>query len=233
MRFVRDGPVALPRALARCALLGFAVDGVTRAGRAELLPLELADVVTLLGGLVVACAAYGAGKAHFDAIATASHFVVEPTTRLELVTSSLPRKCSTTELGGQGACSLPGGSWRRSGRPGSNRRRSAWKADALPTELLPQRSEFQGKGEKEVPESGLCGGDRTECGVDRTGTLRVPGWRVMDSNHRRHSRQIYSLLPLATRATLRIFTLILRLIGPFDGAFERWRRAAGRASEGT
>ena len=28
-------------------------------------------------------------------------------------------------------------------------------------------------------------------------------WRVMDSNHRRHSRQIYSLLPLATRATLR------------------------------
>ena len=25
----------------------------------------------------------------------------------------------------------------------------------------------------------------------------------MDSNHRRHSRQIYSLLPLATRATLR------------------------------
>ena len=25
-----------------------------------------------------------------------------------------------------------------SGRPGSNRRHSAWKADALPTELLPQ-----------------------------------------------------------------------------------------------
>src|SRR5580704_15025468 len=59
-----------------------------------------------------------------------------------------------------------------SGRPGSNRRRSAWKADALPTELLPQ-SQY------------------------------LPWWRVMDSNHRRHSRQIYSLLPLATRATLR------------------------------
>src|SRR5271165_3460166 len=33
-----------------------------------------------------------------------------------------------------------------------------------------------------------------------------PAWRVMDSNHRRHSRQIYSLLPLATRATLRTFS---------------------------
>ena len=48
--------------------------------------------------------------------------------RIELTTSSLPRKRSTPEL-----------HWRSwSGRRGSNPRPSAWKADALPTELLPQ-----------------------------------------------------------------------------------------------
>ena len=49
--------------------------------------------------------------------------------RIELGTSSLPRKRSTTELL-RLVIFL-------SGRPGSNRRHSAWKADALPTELLP------------------------------------------------------------------------------------------------
>ena len=106
------------------------------------------------------------------------------------MTSSLPRKCSTTELGGR--CRTAQlrlllrttivTSW--SGRPDSNRRRSAWKADALPTELLPRvRS-------------------RPHAAVMLEVSLTVQ-WRVMDSNHRRHSRQIYSLLPLATRATLR------------------------------
>src|SRR5208283_4673173 len=112
---------------------------------------------------------------------------VEPTTGLEPVTSSLPRKCSTTELGGRVRCCslshcvvcwVSGAAlgFSASGRPGSNRRRSAWKADALPTELLPRLSSFH---------------------------VNHRPWRVMDSNHRRHSRQIYSLLPLATRATLR------------------------------
>ena len=51
----------------------------------------------------------------------------EPVARIELATSSLPRKRSTPEL-----------HWRSwSGRRGSNPRPSAWKADALPTELLP------------------------------------------------------------------------------------------------
>ena len=54
-------------------------------------------------------------------------FTGEPMTRFELVTSSLPRKRSTPELHRQ----------KKSERPGSNRRHSAWKADALPTELLP------------------------------------------------------------------------------------------------
>ena len=50
----------------------------------------------------------------------------------EPATSSLPRKCSTPELHWQ-LCLL-------SGRRGSNPRPSAWKADALPSELLPQLS---------------------------------------------------------------------------------------------
>ena len=49
--------------------------------------------------------------------------------RIELSTSSLPRKRSTPELHWQ--------YFNLSGRRGSNSRPSAWKADALPTELLP------------------------------------------------------------------------------------------------
>jgi hypothetical protein len=47
------------------------------------------------------------------------------------MTSSLPRKCSTTEL----KRLIP---LKMSGRRGSNPRPAAWKAAALPTELLPQ-----------------------------------------------------------------------------------------------
>ena len=54
------------------------------------------------------------------------HF--EPMTRIELVTPSLPRKYSTPELHRQN----------QSGRRDSNPRPSAWKANALSTELLPQ-----------------------------------------------------------------------------------------------
>src|SRR6185312_10566684 len=86
----------------------------------------------------------------------------EPLKRIELSTSSLPRKCSTPELQrlvksrdfSQRA--LPDGRHRltlrnapagkagslsdtsRSGRRGSNPRPTAWKAVALPTELLPR-----------------------------------------------------------------------------------------------
>ena len=51
-------------------------------------------------------------------------------TGFEPVTSSLPRKCSTPELHRQFLT--------LSGRRDSNPRPSAWKADALSTELLPQ-----------------------------------------------------------------------------------------------
>ena len=81
--------------------------------------------------------------------------------------------------------------WRPwSGRPDSNRRRSAWKADALPTELLPQFTRSAPHSSTRVEDGGA---DRTRCS----------GWRVVGSNHRRHRRQIYSLLPLTARATLR------------------------------
>lgn len=65
----------------------------------------------------------------------------EPTMRFELTTSSLPRKRSTPELSrreikkkSQAAVLVV---ISVSGRRGSNSRHSAWKADALPTELLP------------------------------------------------------------------------------------------------
>ena len=52
--------------------------------------------------------------------------------RIELTTSSLPRKCSTTEP----QRPFPSRNW--SGRRGSNSPPIAWKAIALPNELLPR-----------------------------------------------------------------------------------------------
>ena len=58
---------------------------------------------------------------------------VEPLWGIEPQTSSLPRKCSTTELQRlENRCLR-----HASGRRGSNPRPIAWKAIALPTELLP------------------------------------------------------------------------------------------------
>src|SRR5688500_2580580 len=63
-------------------------------------------------------------------------FLFEPLVRIELTTSSLPRKCSTTELQRRSAQQLIQLK-NQSGRPGSNRPPIAWKAIALPNELLP------------------------------------------------------------------------------------------------
>ena len=52
---------------------------------------------------------------------------------IEPAASSLPRRCSTTELHQQAA--------NKSGRRDSNPPPLAWKANALPNELLPQVSE--------------------------------------------------------------------------------------------
>jgi len=70
-----------------------------------------------------------------------------------------------------------------------------------------------GRSKREEQRDGA--GDRIRTGDIQLGRLKLyqlsytrereeeeRKWRVMDSNHRRHSRQIYSLLPLATRVTL-------------------------------
>src|SRR5690606_995786 len=57
--------------------------------------------------------------------------------RFELTTSSLPRKCSTPELQQLFRSGLTARPPLTSGRRGSNPRPTAWKAVALPTELLP------------------------------------------------------------------------------------------------
>ena len=81
--------------------------------------------------------------------------------RFELSTSSLPRKRSTPEL-----------HWRSlSGRRGSNPRPLAWKANALPTELLPQFSFLFGD---------FC------VGLTQKQTSNDFWWEKMDSNHRRY-----------------------------------------------
>ena len=65
-----------------------------------------------------------------------------------------------------------------SGRRGSNPRPSAWKADALPTELLPRI----------IP----------ALPITQPAEIFDILWARMDSNHRRHRQQIYSLPHLAT-----------------------------------
>ena len=171
-------------------------------------------------------------------------FRLEPSIRIELMTSPLPRGCSTTELAGPNSNSQ----WLRSdtrtshsaacvtrrrpsapacgaesGRRDSNPRRSAWKADALPTELLPRPSPplplravsstilLLGAASGPPGLLLLLGAASGPPGLLLLGAASGPPalpWRVMDSNHRRHSRQIYSLLPLATRATLRNYSCL-------------------------
>ncbi len=74
---------------------------------------------------------------------------------IEPMTSSLPRKCSTTEL-----------HWHLSGKRDSNSRPSAWKADALPTELFPPRMLW---GEKDSNLRRLPPTDLQSAPVDRFG----------------------------------------------------------------
>ena len=98
----------------------------------------------------------------------------------------------------------PRASWHRypqSGRRDSNPRHQAWKASALPTELLPHNFELRtadNRIHKKIQPSNNGGGRiRTFVGV---------------------SRQIYSLLPLATRAPHR-FSLFAEysFVGRADG----------------
>ena len=70
----------------------------------------------------------------------------------------------------------------KSGRPGSNRPPEAWKATALPNELLPLLILL----------------------FQKTSTLFLK-WAVVDSNHRSRRQRIYSPLHLATLVTARSY----------------------------
>jgi hypothetical protein len=137
-----------------------------------------------------------------------------PASRLALLASRVPR---STYL-----CQTPTSSiW--SGKRDSNPRPSAWKADALPTELFPRvgapwlrmtasRHCLVAAAYLSTPHSStaprlvlLCPGIPPR--LSRIASLRslpfLSWWRGEDSNLRRRRRQIYSLFPLATREPLR------------------------------
>ena len=78
-------------------------------------------------------------------------------TGFEPVTSSLPRKCSTPELHERKYLEQYV-NW--SGRRDSNPRPLAWKANALPTELLPQESPITGTSSSD--EEKVVGGEGFE-----------------------------------------------------------------------
>ena len=138
---------------------------------------------------------------------------MEPTTGIEPVTSSLPRKCSTPELHGLNwigfqlkSAQSSGGKTKISGRRDSNPRPSAWKADALPTELLPRlppekttathtktrpKSTEQKPAEQKVCQTKIWA--RQNLGQTKSGGDRIR--TCVDV-----SQRVYSPSPLATRA---------------------------------
>ncbi len=86
-----------------------------------------------------------------------------------------------------------------SGRRGSNSRHSAWKAEALPTELLPHISKLTTSNLFM-----LCSNDPSLKTI-RSPTSIFLWWWGEDLNLRRLCRQIYSLIPLTTREPHHIF----------------------------
>ena len=119
--------------------------------------------------------------------------------RIELTTSSLPRKCSTPELQRLLSC-LPVIKQRtvflqeftnssKSGRRGSNSRPIAWKAIALPIELLPLILKKISRNFLTVLQrSNHCSNKQNnECGQSRVRTCVLV------------REQIYSLSPLTAR----------------------------------
>ncbi len=107
---------------------------------------------------------------------------MEPITRLELVTSSLPRKCSTD-------WAIWAWKPKMERVKGIEPSRSAWKAEVLPLNYTRKT-----KGLMPINQSSYA---QLKTYQERS------WWRGEDSNLRRLSRQIYSLFPLAAREPLR------------------------------
>lgn len=86
----------------------------------------------------------------------------------------MPPRSSFTETAGIARCCF------QSGRRGSNSRPSAWKADALSTELLPQKYTVS----ERLPSASAARRRHRGGFATPTGFLE---WEVMDSNHRRRT----------------------------------------------
>ena len=131
-------------------------------------------------------------------------------TRIELVTSPLPRECSTTELHGQ------------------TRWNTLTCTDVPPSKTTACRIPGAGEGNRTLVVSleGFCSTIELHprirallCKTNRFPGMKTPRqpnlppspvpscshfwWRGKDSNLRRQSRQIYSLIPLTAREPLR------------------------------
>ena len=83
-----------------------------------------------------------------------------------------------------------------SGKRGSNSRPSAWKADALPTELLPlfaaQKAGFPAAPRKRKRVFFSPGLHGNSAKISRSHPLQQNKWEVVDSNHRTLRERIYS-----------------------------------------
>ena len=93
-----------------------------------------------------------------------------------------------------------------SGRRGSNSRPLAWKANALSTELLPQ---------KQTASEQLTHCLKTSCNPDRFGK-----WEEMDSNHRRRTPADLQSAPFGHSG---IFPIFSQLLYPPPELWSRWR----------
>src|SRR5258705_8561558 len=130
--------------------------------------------------------------------------------RFELMPSSLPRRRSTPELRGRESLKPLEKNW--SGRRDSNSRPSAWKADALPTELHPlkncETAEFRIAKLKSEDKGFRLANQFRNFAIRN---LAIPLWcRGQDSNLRRAlARRVYSPVPLTARPPLHLFKCLV------------------------
>ena len=116
----------------------------------------------------------------------------EPLKRIELLTPSLPRKCSTPEL-----------QWLLSGRRVSNPLPTAWKAVALPNELLPP-AQLSFEGKNRLPEP-----------ADRSLNLNFCGEGRIRTSEGITNR--FTVCPIWPLWNLPLFVLNLPVNEPMDG----------------
>ncbi len=138
---------------------------------------------------------------------------MEPMARIELATSPLPRECSTTELHGQAYTKTKERSdplLRYSGAGEGNRTLIVSLEGFCSTiELHPRYLHTSIE---------RCSPIKQQQVAYRSIFLYRPAfhnwWRGKDSNLRRQSRQIYSLIPLTAREPLRTKPVIMNTLRP-------------------